>query len=220
MLFHFLGQQVFCEYCIENIKEHLTKYQVKMGWKQSILSKKQFLFKPFHTYRTAPRPGQLGSSMYMSEGECRWVSSLKSCLRHIVELITGTSSDSFSTRASTSSCWVPRTGQEGEGHRHHRTVSLWCFGPCCQYFTYTKTKQQNVVFVCLCSCYLQQSGGDWSEHMYPRLQAPPHLPHWWEQAGPAVHRAALRKKCKMNASTVWSDKISVESTYNKAVCFI
>lgn len=57
--------------------------------------------------------------MYMSEGECRWVSSLKSCLRHIVELITGTSSDSFSTRASTSPCWVPRTGQEGEGHGHH-----------------------------------------------------------------------------------------------------
>lgn len=65
-----------------------------------------------HPYRTAPSPGQLSSSTYMSDGECLWASSLKSCLRLSVELITDTSSDSFSTRLSMSSCSVPKTGQE------------------------------------------------------------------------------------------------------------
>lgn len=153
-----------------------------------------------HPYRTAPRPGQLSSSMYMSEGECRWVSSLKSCLRHIVELITGTSSDNFSTRFSTSSCWVPRTVR-GEKKFIFMTISWWCFNPCWQHWTYIKNISSRMSCLCVCSCYLQLSGGDWSEHMYPRLQAPPHLPHRWEQTGPAVHQAERGRNLKGTRKT-------------------
>lgn len=218
MLFHFLGQQVFCEYCIENIKEHLTKYQEKWaGSSQYFLKNSSFLS------LFTPTGRHLGQANWGPP--CIWVRVSVGGFP-LWSPVWGTLWSSSQAPALIASPPGPQHHPAGSPELDRRekviviTVSLWCFGPCCQYFTYTKTKQQNVVFVCLCSCYLQQSGGDWSEHMYPRLQAPPHLPHWWEQAGPAVHRAALRKKCKMNASTVWSDKISVESTYNKAVCFI
>lgn len=67
-----------------------------------------------HPYRTTPSPGQANSFMYLSEGERLCVSSLKSSLRDIVELITNTSSVIFSTMDSTSSSRVPRTGREWE----------------------------------------------------------------------------------------------------------
>lgn len=37
--------------------------------------------------------------------------------------------------------------------------------------------------------------------MYPRLQAPPHLPHRWEQTGPAVHRAEPGRNLKGTRKT-------------------
>lgn len=73
-------------------------------------------------YRTAPRPGQLSSSMYVSDGAWRWVSSLKSCLKFIVANIIGTSSRSFCTTSSTSSCWVPSTGGKNQKSVHFHTL--------------------------------------------------------------------------------------------------
>lgn len=193
MLFHFLGEQVFREYCIENTEGHVTKYQVIMGSKQSI----QPLSKNTVISLFIPTGQHLDQANWAPP--CIWVRVSVGGFP-LWSPVWGT---------SWSSSQAPALIASPPGPQHHPavspelgrrekvmviTVSLWSFQPCCQYFTYTKTKQQNVVFVCLCSCYLQQSGGDWSEHMCPRLQAPPHLPHWWEQAAPAVHRATPRKK--------------------------
>lgn len=81
-----------------------------------------------HPYWTTPRPGQVSSSTYTSDGECRRTSCLKSCLRLSVELITGTSSDSFSTSLSMSSCSVPKTGH---GENTFAAIFDSCFNVQC-----------------------------------------------------------------------------------------
>lgn len=100
-------------------------------------------------YRTAPRPGQLSSSTYMSDAACRWVSSLKSCLRHIVELIIGSRSESSSTNLSTSSCWVPRT-RRGKEVYSGRLNAFKCLKVC-------KNQEKKVMLLCVnVTCSSQQ----------------------------------------------------------------